>query len=101
MAGNKVLWRGLETAKRRLFYSLLRLGLPLISKQEDPEAGLAFAFLADADPLFTENTQTLTGHAQGLITINLAEADDAWRKSRIRNYGRMLGRRVVFDRGNV
>lgn len=80
VAGNKVLWQRLETAKRRLFYSLLRLELPLISKQEDPEAGLAFAFLADEDPVFTENTQAMTGHAQGLITINLAEADDAWRE---------------------
>jgi hypothetical protein len=80
VAGNKLLWQRLETAKRRLFYSLLRLGLPLVSKQEDPVAGLAFAFLADADPVFMENTQAMTGHAQGLITINLAEADDAWRE---------------------
>ena len=80
VAGNKLLWQRLETAKRRLFYSLLRLGLPLISKQEDPETGLAFAFLADADPVFMENAQAMTGHAQGLITINLAEADDAWRE---------------------
>jgi hypothetical protein len=80
VTGNRVLWQRLETGKRRLIYSLLRLGLPLVSKQEDPAAGLAFAFQGDADPLFTENTQTMTGHAQGLITINIAEADDAWRE---------------------
>lgn len=30
-----------------LVYSLLRLGLPLVSKFEDPDTGLAFDFLAD------------------------------------------------------
>jgi hypothetical protein len=80
MAGNRELWRRLETGKRRLFYSLLRLGLPLISKHEDPVAGLAFAFLADTKASFREYASALTGHAQGLITINIAEADDAWRE---------------------
>ena len=80
VTGNRVLWQRLERGKRRLVYGLLRLGLPLISKQQDPETGLAFAFLGDSDPLFTENTQTMTGHAQGLITINIAEADDAFRE---------------------
>jgi hypothetical protein len=80
VAGNRELWRRLETGKRRLFYSLLRLGLPLTSKQEDPVTGLAFAFLADTEASFRENTSALTGHAQGLITINIAEADDAWRE---------------------
>lgn len=80
VAGNRLLWQRLESGKRRLFYSLLRLGLPLVSKQEDPETGLAFAFCGDSDPLFAESSQTMTGHAQGLITINIAEADDAWRE---------------------
>lgn len=80
VSGNRLLWQRLETGKRRLVYSLLRLGLPLISKQQDPEAGLAFAFLADTEPQFTESTQMMTGHAQGLITINIAEADDVWRE---------------------
>ena len=34
-------------AKRRLFYALLRLGLPLQDRVEDPQHGLAFDFLAD------------------------------------------------------
>jgi hypothetical protein len=80
VAGNRVLWQRLETGKRRLVYSLLHLGLPLVSKQEDPVAGLAFAFQGDADPLFAENAQAMTGHSKGLITINIAEADDAWRE---------------------
>jgi len=48
VTGNRLLWRRLETGKRRLFYSLLRMGIPLVSKQEDPVAGLAFAFQGDA-----------------------------------------------------
>ena len=42
-----LLWRKIETAKHRLFYSLLRLGLPLENRADDPEHGLAFDFLAD------------------------------------------------------
>jgi len=40
-------WRMIEIAKRRLFYSLLKLRLPLTHPREDPE-GLAFDFLSDA-----------------------------------------------------
>ena len=60
----------MEIAKHRLFYSLLRLGLPVTTRQEDPE-GLAFDFLV-APP----GGPVMTGHAGGLITINVAEADD-------------------------
>lgn len=40
----------LEAAKRRLLYGLLALGLPVVSKQENAERDLAFAFLADPGP---------------------------------------------------
>lgn len=73
-------WSRLEAAKRRLVYSLLALGLPLKNKQDDPKDGLAFDFLADGDPDFTESSQVITGHDDGLITINIAEADDAVRE---------------------
>ncbi|MGH8643377.1 MAG: zinc-binding metallopeptidase family protein [Gammaproteobacteria bacterium] len=79
---NRLRWQRLEAAKRRLIYSLRALGLPLRNKQEDPQQGLAFAFLADPDPDFRENNVVMTGHAQGLITINIAEADDAVRERR-------------------
>jgi hypothetical protein len=72
-------WQRLEAAKHRLVYSLLRLGLPLVSKFEDPGTGLAFDFLADPAG-FPDGPKVLTGHAHGLITINLAEADDAERE---------------------
>ncbi|EKV30686.1 hypothetical protein C882_4023 [Caenispirillum salinarum AK4] len=72
-----VLWRRLETAKHRAVYSLMRLGLPLTPKTESPEAGLAFDFLADPDPEFRE---VMTGHAGGVVTINIAEADPVERE---------------------
>ena len=73
-------WQRLELAKHRLIYTLLRLDLPLITKAEDEERGLAFDFLAD--PAYGSGPPVLTGHDNGLITINLAEADDAERERR-------------------
>ncbi|NYZ11455.1 putative zinc-binding peptidase [Azospirillum sp. RWY-5-1] len=67
-------WQRLETAKHRLVYGLLRLGLPLTSRFDDPRAGLAFDFLADA------RVPVTTGHRAGVITIDIAEADDAERE---------------------
>ncbi|MCW5737941.1 MAG: putative zinc-binding peptidase [Enhydrobacter sp.] len=75
-------WRKIEWAKHRLFYSLLRLKLPLVTKLEQQETGLAFDFLADA--LEPTGPRVMTGHDNGLITIALKEADDAEReKSRV------------------
>jgi hypothetical protein len=68
-------WLQLEAAKRRLLYSLLSLGLPLESRKQHPEGGLEFAFLAD-----DEQHKVFTGHSDGLITINVAEADDPFRE---------------------
>ncbi len=65
-------WARFETAKRRLVAQLLTMGLPLVSKTQDEINGLAFDFLGpDA-----EGKQPTTGHANGLITLNIAEADD-------------------------
>jgi hypothetical protein len=72
-------WQTIERAKKRLIYSLLRLGLPLQTRAEDPAHGLAFRFLAD-NPGTSE--RVLTGHDNGIITISLAEADDAEREYR-------------------
>ncbi|MDX2079731.1 MAG: putative zinc-binding peptidase [Terrimicrobiaceae bacterium] len=70
-------WAQLETAKRRLIYSLLQLALPVAPKSEADPHGLAFEFLED------QNDQpVLTGHADGVITLNIAEADDAERERR-------------------
>jgi hypothetical protein len=72
-------WYKLEVAKRRLAYTLKSLGLPLENKTEAPESGIAYEFLADPAP---ESAPVLTGHADGVITINIAEADDAEREKR-------------------
>lgn len=82
-----VLWQRIEGAKRRLIYGLLRFGLPLIDKRSDAVTGLAFDFLADPDPgayLDESSREVMTGHARGVITINIAEADDAEREKRRR-----------------
>ncbi|BBK41431.1 hypothetical protein STVA_14510 [Allostella vacuolata] len=71
-------WYRMEVAKHRLFYTLLALGLPLANRTDDPENGLAFDFLADPGP--PHAPRILTGHDNGLVTINLAEADDAQRE---------------------
>jgi hypothetical protein len=70
-------WRKMEIAKHRLFYTLIALRLPLKNLNDDPEHGLTFDFLAE-DP--STNIKILTGHDDGLITINLNEADDALRE---------------------
>ena len=83
--GHKEAWYRLEVAKRRLVYSLLYLMLPVVNREDDPEQGLSFEFLADnpPPPYAKEPPQpVLTGHNQGVITINIAEADDAEREKR-------------------
>jgi hypothetical protein len=80
--GTRDAWARLEAAKRRLLYSLLSLDLPVFSKALDPHRGLAFEFLADPPPGTSGATPVKTGHLNGLITINLAEADDAEREKR-------------------
>jgi hypothetical protein len=69
---------GVETARRLLVASLLGLGLPVASKQEDPAQGLAFDVLraVEGAPPVT------TGHAEGVVTLDLEEADPARREQR-------------------
>jgi len=87
-------WRLIEIAKHRLFYTLLRLRLPVRTRVEDPD-GLAFDFLADTAAPSLSALRVMTGHANGVITINLAEADDAERERRRRQmqepYRTLLG----------
>ena len=75
---NLTRWRKIEIAKHRLFYTLLKLRLPLATRAEDAE-GLAFDFIAESE-VDGHHTSVMTGHASGLITINLAEADDPERE---------------------
>ncbi|WP_148615227.1 zinc-binding metallopeptidase family protein [Nocardioides rubriscoriae] len=78
-----------ELAKRHLVAELDGLGYRVVSKEEDPDDGLAFDLLSSVD----ENV--VIGHADGVITIDLAESDDAHRekiRSRLAEpYRTMLG----------
>jgi hypothetical protein len=71
-------WRKIGRAKNRLFYSLLRLELPLVTKPENEQTRLAFDVLADLPQ--SGAPPVMTGHDNGLITIALAEADDLRRE---------------------
>jgi hypothetical protein len=72
---NRLYWKRLEAAKRRLLYSLWELHLQPTPKLDNPEGGLAFEFLEDMP-----QQRVMTGHANGLITLNIAEADPAHRE---------------------
>jgi len=75
---NRAAWYRLEAAKRRLLFTLIELGVPIPNRLDDPERGLTFEFLGDAD----RDAPVMTGHADGVITVNIAEADDAERERR-------------------
>lgn len=68
-------WRMLEAAKRRLVAQLLVLGLSVTPSMRPGDGGLAFDLIGP-DAL---GNAPLTGHDAGLITINVLEADDAYR----------------------
>lgn len=72
---NRMLWARMEMAKRRLIYTLLGLGLNLPSKKTDPQKGLAFDIVSTQS-----STPVTTGHLNGVITLNLEEADDTYRQ---------------------
>ena len=76
---NRELWLKIETEKRRLIYSLLALNLPIAPAGTDAPK-LAFDFLADTAPTFQEKERVLTGHSDGLITLNINEADSSVRE---------------------
>ena len=63
-----------EQAKRRLIAELVDLKLPIVGRDKDPEYGLAF------DLLSSQAEKVVTGHENGLITLDLAESDDVHRQ---------------------
>ncbi|WP_404826359.1 zinc-binding metallopeptidase family protein [Diaphorobacter aerolatus] len=67
-------WGHIETAKRRLYYIDVRLGLDDLPDERGP----VFEFLAN----LPGSLPVLTGHAAGVITLNVAEADDDERARR-------------------
>jgi len=84
-------WNKIEIAKRRLVSSLIALGLPVKSRVEDPNQGIAFDFLRS----LPGESRVITGHEDGIITLNVEEADDAIRERNRQNlneqYRTLLG----------
>jgi hypothetical protein len=68
-------WQKLEIAKHRLVYQLARLKLPLISKESNEAQGLCFDFISRQG-----DDKIMTGHANGVVTILLSEADSVHRE---------------------
>jgi hypothetical protein len=79
--GNLEKWYRIERGKRRLAYGLMRLGLSVHPRDEAAGSGLAFDFLSSQDA--PPGVPVMTGHANGLITLNIDEADPA-RRERMR-----------------
>jgi hypothetical protein len=78
VTGNLARWHRLELAKRRLVYTLLKLGLPTNGIPSENRPALRFRFLGETPG----RPAPLTGHEDGLITINITEADDDVREQR-------------------
>lgn len=72
LSGNPERWIKLETAKRRLLFTLLDLGLWGPNARIEPALPLMFDFLQS----MPGEAPVLTGHANGVITLNVQEADD-------------------------
>ncbi len=75
---NPAAWYRLESAKRRMLYGLYALALPVVARSADPKRGLAFRFLESSAR--GDAQRVLTGHDNGIITVNVAEADDVQRE---------------------
>ncbi len=71
-------WRRIEDAKRRMLHGALRLGLPITADARS--LPIVFDFLYDAAAERGAAPQFTTGHASGVITLNVIEADDAARE---------------------
>lgn len=79
MPGSAERWQRIEMAKRRLVSSLIARGLPVRSRvNEDSAGGLAFDLLH----ALPGGPPVMTGHADGIITLDVQEADDAHRELR-------------------
>ena len=75
---NVARWHKVEMAKRRVIYTILRLGLPLHGMPAENRPALRFKLIGSLD-----TNQPLTmGHCNGLITINIDEAEDVERERR-------------------
>lgn len=74
---NRFRWYRIEVAKRRLWFTLARLRLMPTEPPGGQVIGPIFEFKQDLP-----GQPVMTGHDQGVITLNVAEADDAERVRR-------------------
>lgn len=79
--GNLEKWGRLEAAKHRVLYDVERIGLPLTI--DDSHLGLPLRFEFKS----SDNEPVSTGHADGLITIDTAEADSVQREQNRVQFG--------------
>ena len=75
---NHAAWHKIEIAKRRLIYTLRQQALATEGDPSNQSPRLQFRFLADTPA----SGPVLTGHEGGVITLNIAEADDVEREKR-------------------
>ncbi len=76
---NALWFKRIELARRRLVSSLIGLGLPVQPRTGDaPPFGLAFDLLRSLPGA----PKVLTGHDDGVITVDVEEADDSTREQR-------------------
>ncbi len=78
IAENRLWWCRVSAAQRRLFSLVIALRLPALPPGEDPKLGLAFDLLRQ----LPGEPPVVTGHADGVITIDVTEADDSEREQR-------------------
>lgn len=78
-------WGKIEAAKRRLIRGLLHLRLPITGRDEDPARGLVFHLLSDDE--LPGDKKVLTGHEDGQIILNIAEAAELERERRREQLG--------------
>jgi hypothetical protein len=86
VAGSKEKWYRLEAAKRRTLYDLNLVGLPYGNEQDNIAPPLFFEFKGDIIPDkkyrgMGYGQKVYTGHDNGVITINIQEADDIERET--------------------
>lgn len=79
-ATNVARWGALEAAKRRMLLQLEELGLPPFVGDLNETHPLKFQFIEDSLDSTGQPRRVTTGHRDGLITINLAEADSVHRE---------------------
>ena len=91
--GNTERWSRIEAAKRPVIRALHHLRLPLADAQGRP----APVFELKGDSADPAEPRVLTGHDNGTITLNIAEADDSDPSTPDRNYSFEPGAEALLD----